>query len=132
MIELTVTPHQALEALRKIKEEFIPIFSYALANQMAFRILGLMQKFTPIGHYPPGSGRVGGNLRSSEDVDQDGGGFWVGTHSVSYAKYVAMGTDRMAPRPFHTWAYEKVKLEAPTMMLALIAKHFERLGGWST
>jgi hypothetical protein len=129
LIELIVTPEQALKALQKIKDEFIPIFSYALANQMAFRMLALMQKFTPVGRYPAGSGRVGGNLRASEDVDKDPDWFWVGTHSVSYAKYVALGTERMAARPFHTLAYEQVKLEAPTMMLALIAKHLERIGG---
>jgi hypothetical protein len=115
--------------LQRIKDEFVPIFSYALATQMASRLLGLMQQFTPVGKYPPGSGRVGGNLRSSEDVDEVQGGFWVGTHSVNYAKWVATGTGRMAARPFHTLAYEKVAQEAPTMMLAIIAKHMDKFGG---
>jgi hypothetical protein len=129
MIELQVTPQQALKALARIKDEFIPVFSYALAKQLAFRTLKLMQQFTPVGRYPAGSGRRSGNLRSSEDVDTDPDFFWVGTHSVSYAKWVAKGTDRMAARPFHTLAYEKAALEAPTMMLALIAKHMAKWGG---
>jgi hypothetical protein len=129
LIELIVTPEQALKAIQKIKDEFVPIFGYALANQMAFRMLALMQQFTPVGQYPSGSGRAGGNLRSSEDVDEVQGGFWVGTHSVNYAKYVALGTIFMKPRPFHTLAYERVSQEAPTMALALLAKYADRWGG---
>lgn len=147
MIELDVTPGQALQALARIRDEYMPAFAYALAKQMAFRLLELMQLFTPV--------RTG-NLRTSEDVDEEPGGFWVGTHSVSYAKYVAEGTPAhdiypvnkkalawkggghpvthvhhpgTEARPFHLWALRQVEQESPTMILAMIARYPQAFGG---
>jgi len=146
MIALTVTPQQALAALARIKDEFVPKFKYALSNQMAFRLLAVMQGFTPV--------RTG-HLRTSEGVDVEPDGFWVGTHSVDYAYWVAKGTPPhdiypvnkkalawpggghpvthvhhpgTTANPFHTLAYDQVMKEAPTMVLALLATHGSEFG----
>lgn len=146
MIEFTVTTQQALAALSKIKDEFVPAFKYALAHEMAFRALAVMQPLTPIDT---------GHLRSSEAVDEIPEGFWIGTHSVDYAYWVAFGSSPhdiypvnkkalawkggahpvthvhhpgSKGNPFHTLAFEQVMKEAPTMALALVALHGERFG----
>lgn len=146
MIVLTVTAQQALAAISKLKDEVMPRFAYALANQMAFRALAIMQGVTPV-HT--------GHLRSSEAVDAEDKVFWVGTHSVDYAYWVATGTpphdiypvNKKAlawpggghpvkhvhhpgtkAKPFHTWTYETVLQEAPTMVLALLATHGAEFG----
>lgn len=61
----------------------------------------------PVGEYPSGSGRVGGNLRSSisHKVDEAQKGVHIGTN-VDYGIYPEKGTRKMAAQPYLTPAIE--------------------------
>lgn len=62
-------------------------------------VLGNATARCPVGQYPPGSGRVGGNLKSSLTYSVSPKEARVGTN-VDYSIYVEMGTRKMSARPY--------------------------------
>jgi HK97 gp10 family phage protein len=74
----------------------------------ALLVEGQAKALAPVGKYPPGSGRVGGNLRDSITHEVEGQEAKVGTN-VEYAPYVELGTVKMAAQPYLNPALEMNK-----------------------
>jgi HK97 gp10 family phage protein len=74
----------------------------------ALLVEGQAKNICPVGKYPPGSGRVGGNLRNSITHEVEGKEAKVGTN-VEYAPYVELGTSKMAAQPYLNPALEANK-----------------------
>ncbi len=62
-------------------------------------VRGESQVRSPVGQYPAGSGRVGGNLRDSNDYKMDKTTVIVG-NNAEYSIYVHEGTYRQKPQKF--------------------------------
>lgn len=62
-------------------------------------LIGQAQKACPVGKYPKGSGRKGGNLRRSHKYRVQGETVIVGA-TAEYAGYVHNGTSRQAAQPW--------------------------------
>ena len=80
----------------------------------------------PVGKYPAGSGRVGGNLRSSIThrvvSDEEAR---VGTN-VEYAPYVEQGTSKMAAQPFLRPALDGNRARIQRMIGDVVGKAVKR------
>lgn len=74
----------------------------------ALLVEGQAKAICPVGKYPPGSGRVGGNLRNSITHEVEKKEARVGTN-VEYAPFVELGTVKMAAQPYLNPALEKNK-----------------------
>lgn len=61
-----------------------------------------------------------GTMLNSTDSERVGDSYLIGP-TTSYAPYVALGTSRMAARPFHIYAAKKLRAQAPKIM-AMSAK----------
>ena len=74
----------------------------------ALLVEGQAKLLAPVGQYPKGSGKVGGNLRNSITHEIKGKEARVGT-PVSYAIFQELGTSKMAAQPYLNPALEMNK-----------------------
>lgn len=60
--EFSIDDSDFVDKVAKIQRKF-PDFMKYLLNRLGARLLAKVRKLTPVGVYPSGSGKVGGNLR---------------------------------------------------------------------
>lgn len=93
MIDITPFEQYQNDLLRTI-ERLDNIFIEAI-YEIAARELRLAKKDTPVGKYPPGSGKVGGTLRRGwhiSEIQRTEGGYQIEVfNNVEYAPYLEFG-----------------------------------------
>lgn len=85
-----------LELQKKLQKLQNPdVFVESCAKELAARLLALVTKRTPVGQYPPSSGKVGGTLRRGwtvGEIRKEGNVYKIDIiNPVEYASYVEFG-----------------------------------------